>query len=258
MVRKSVALIVTVLLVLMVPAFTSCAQGGGEVVGGTTVLLVRHGQTDWNVLGYLQGWADTTLNAVGLSEVEALGASWEKEVAMSVDVIYSSTLSRTKQSAEILAKYLSIDPFEIRLEPNLREFSIGILTGVPSSQLKANQDYLNIYKNWLANTDYAQPTGPSGMPDEYTKHCLEGKEFIGESLNTCRNRVWNALEKIVSENKGKTIVVSTHGGVIGMALCVVTDTPIEKYNKQVPPNASVIQLKFADDGTVIWVNAPSE
>ncbi len=256
MFHKRLALMITVLLVLMVPGFTVCAQTGAEAVSGTTVLLVRHGETDWNALGYLQGWADTTLNPVGLSEVEELGASWEKKVGMDVDLIYSSTLNRTKQSAEILAKYLSIDPFQIRLEPNLREFSIGILTGVPSSQLKANPDYLEIYQTWLADTDYAQPTGPSAMLTEYTKHYLEGEEFIGESLNTCRNRVWNVLDKIVSENKGKTIMVSTHGGVIGMALCVVTNTPIEKYNKQVPPNASVTHLRFEDDGTVVWVNAP--
>ena len=258
MIRKNVALLIAVLLVLTVPIFTACAQGKGSAVAGTTVLLVRHGETDWNALGYLQGWADTTLNASGLSEIEELGASWREKVRMNVDAIYSSTLNRTKQSAEIIAKHLSINPFEIRFEPDLREFSIGILTGVPSSQLKANPEFLDIYKNWSSKTDYAQPSGPSAMLTDYTKHYLEGKEFPGESLNTSRDRVWNALEKIVSENKGKTILVSTHGGVIGMALCVVTDTPIAKYNKLVPANASVTQLRFEDNGSVTWVDAPKE
>jgi broad specificity phosphatase PhoE len=258
MVRKNKTLIIAVLFALVLPIFTACAQEEGEVVAGTAILLVRHGETDWNALGYLQGWADTTLNPVGLSEIEELGASWREKVGMNVDVIYSSPLNRTKQSAEILAKNLSIHPFEIRFEPDLREFSIGVLTGVPSSELKANPDFLAIYKNWSTDTDYAQPSGPAAMLTDYTKHYLEGKEFPGESLNTCRNRVWNALEKIVSENKGKTVVISTHGGVIGMALCVVTDTPIEKYNKLVPSNASVTQLGFADDGSVTWVNAPKE
>jgi len=256
--RKNAALLMAVLMVVMIPIFTAHAQDEGKVDAGTTVLLVRHGETDWNALGYLQGWADTTLNAVGLSEMEELGASWTEKVGMSVDVIYSSPLNRTKQSAEILAKHLSIHPFEIRFEPDLREFSIGILTGVPNSELKANPEFLNIYKNWSANTDYTQPSGQSAMLTDYTKHYLEGREFPGESLNTCRNRVWSAMERIVSENEGKTILVSTHGGVIGMILCVVTDTPIEKHNKLVPSNASVTQLRFDDKGSVTWVDAPKE
>jgi hypothetical protein len=74
MIRKNVALLITVLLVLTVPIFTAYAQGESNAAAGTTILLVRHGETDWNALGYLQGWADTTLNASGLSEVEELGA----------------------------------------------------------------------------------------------------------------------------------------------------------------------------------------
>lgn len=254
MLKRKAVLVVAVFLVLMLPVFAQA----GEAVGDTTVLLVRHGETDWNALGYLQGWADLTLNDVGLREVEHLGASWKEQVGMDVDVIYSSTLNRARQTAEILAKYISISPFEIRLDPDLREFSIGILTGVPSSQLKAVPEYLAIYKQWLADTSFAQPSGPSGMPSEYTRHYLEGKEFIGESLDTCRDRVWNALEKIVAENRGKTVVVATHGGVIGMALCVVTNTPIANYNKLVPANASVTQLRFGEAGNVVKVDDPGK
>lgn len=256
--KGNFVLIAAMFLVLILPAFTMLARAEGEVVGGTTVLLVRHGETDWNALGYLQGWADVTLNDVGLREVERLGASWKEKVGMDVDVIYSSTLNRAKQSAEILAKYVSISPFEIRLDPDLGEFSIGILTGVPSSQLKAIPEYLAIYKQWLSDAEYAQPSGPSGMPTEYTRHYLEGREFVGESLSTCRDRVWSALEKLVSENRGKTIVVATHGGVIGMALCIVTNTAIDKYSKLLPANASVTHLGFQDDGSVVWVNAPQK
>ena len=96
MIRKNVALLITALLILTVPIFTACAQEESNTVAGTTVLLVRHGETDWNALGYLQGWADTTLNASGLSEIEELGASWREKVGMNVDVIYSSTLNRTR------------------------------------------------------------------------------------------------------------------------------------------------------------------
>ena len=70
------------------PAFADI--GVGETASGTTVLLARHRQTDWNALDLLQGWADVTLNHVGLREVGGLGASWEEEVGLDVDVIYSA------------------------------------------------------------------------------------------------------------------------------------------------------------------------
>ena len=111
------------------------------------MLLARHRQTDWNALDLLQGWADVTLNHVGLREVGGLGASWEEEVGLDVDVIYSSPLNRTKQSAEILAKHLSISPFEIRFEPDLREASIGILTGLSGSELVSNPEFFEITRN---------------------------------------------------------------------------------------------------------------
>lgn len=98
MVRKNVALLITALLVLTVPTSTVCAQKERNAVAGTTIPLVRHGETDWNALGYLQGWADTTLNPVGLSEVEELGAVWREKAGMDVDVVYSSPINPTKQT----------------------------------------------------------------------------------------------------------------------------------------------------------------
>jgi len=221
------------------------------------VLLARHRQTDWNALDLLQGWADVTLNHVGLREVGGLGASWEEEVGLDVDVIYSSPLNRTKQSAEILAKHLSISPFEIRFEPDLREASIRILTGLSGSELVSNPEFFEIYKKWSRDQDYAQPSGPPVVITDCTKLYLEGQEFPGESGNAFRDRVLNALERIVSENRGKTVLVSTHGGVIAIILCVITDTPIAEWEGFLPGNASVTHLRFEDDGSVTWANAPN-
>jgi len=222
----------------------------------TIIILVRHGETDWNALGILQGQANTTLNDVGVSQMEDLGASWEKNVGLNVDVVYSSPSLRAKQAAEILCKYLSISPFEIKLNDNLQEMGLGILTGVPKAEIPSNPEYLDIYKQWITDLDYAQPSGQAAEISDYTKHYLEGKEFSGESLNTIQTRAWNALNEIVEENKGKIILVSSHGGIIKVILCKVTDTPLNEYSKFSVSNASTTILEFKSDGTVIWVNAP--
>lgn len=249
-----VTLIVSIIAVLPVNLAISFAET--QSTGSTIVILVRHGETDWNELDILQGRANTTLNDVGITQMENLGTSWEKNVDLDVNVVYSSPLLRARQSAEILCKYLPVDFSEIILDDNLQEMGLGILTGLPKSDLKSNSNYLDIYKSWLKDLDYAQPSGPAEMISEYTQHYLKGKEFSGESLNTVQERAWNSLEKMVTENNGKTILVSAHGGIIMLTLCKVTDTPANKYSKFSIPNASTIILEFKNNGTAIWLNAP--
>lgn len=249
-----VILIVSIAVVLSINSVILFAEA--QSTGSTIVILARHGETDWNELDILQGRANTTLNDVGITQMENLGASWQKNIDLDVNVVYSSPLLRARQSAEILCKYLPIDFSEIILDDNLQEMGLGILTGLPKSDLKSNSNYLDIYKSWLKDLDYAQPSGPAEIISEYTQHYLEGKEFSGESLNTVQERAWNSLEKMVTENNEKTILVSTHGGIIMLTLCKVTNTPANKYSKFSIPNASTIILEFKNDGTVIWLNAP--
>jgi probable phosphoglycerate mutase len=246
------ALVASILVSLLLASTISCAEI--QISESTTVILVRHGETDWNTLNILQGQANTTLNDTGITQMENLGALWEESVGLDVDLIYSSPLLRASQSAEILGKYLSADLSEIILDDNLQEMGLGILTGLPESELRSNPNYLAIYKNWLKDPNYAQPSGPTEVISEYTRHYLEDKEFSGESLNTVQRRAWNSLEKIITENKGETILCSTHGGIIQLTLCKVTDTPLNQYSSFSVPNASIIILEFKNDGTVIWVN----
>lgn len=249
-----VILLVSIVIALLTNTVISFAEN--QSAGSATVILVRHSETDWNELDILQGQANIALNDAGITQIENLGASWEQSVAINIDVVYSSPLLRARQSAEILCKYLPVNFSEIILNNDLQEMGLGILTGLPKSDLTGNPDYLTIYKNWLKDPDYAQPSGPAEIISEYTKHYLDGKEFSGESLNAVQERAWNAMGKMVAENKGKTILVTTHGGIVSIILCKVTDTPVSQYGKFSISNASVTVLDFKTDGTVTWVNAP--
>jgi broad specificity phosphatase PhoE len=90
----------------------------------TTLLLVRHGETDWNSDGRWQGHADIPLNERGRSQAEALAEELLAEE--DVDIVYSSDLARARETAEILARGLRVD---VVLDPDLREIDVGSREG---------------------------------------------------------------------------------------------------------------------------------
>ena len=95
-----------------------------EQVGDRRVLfLFRHGQTDWNREGRLQGHTDTPLNAAGLAQAEALA---KRLLAHRLDAVVSSDLTRALTSARIIAEVSGVP---LLTDPGLREVSVGLAEG---------------------------------------------------------------------------------------------------------------------------------
>lgn len=90
----------------------------------TTLLLVRHGETDWNAERRYQGHADVPLNARGREQAEALA---EQLAGEDLDAIYSSDLSRARVTAEVVAARLGIP---VVVDPDLREVDVGPVEGL--------------------------------------------------------------------------------------------------------------------------------
>jgi broad specificity phosphatase PhoE len=90
----------------------------------TTLLLVRHGETDWNADGRWQGHADIPLNEHGRAQAETLAEELLAEER--VDVVYTSDLARARETAEILAQRLGV---EVALDRDLREIDVGTREG---------------------------------------------------------------------------------------------------------------------------------
>jgi broad specificity phosphatase PhoE len=86
------------------------------------LLLVRHGETDWNRDGRWQGGSDTRLNDLGREQARALA----ERLDGSIDVLYSSDLARARETAEIVAAKLGL---EVHVDPRLRERSFGSWEG---------------------------------------------------------------------------------------------------------------------------------
>jgi broad specificity phosphatase PhoE len=97
----------------------------------TTLLLVRHGETDWNAERRWQGHADVSLNQRGREQAEQLAAQLAEEA---VDAVYSSDLCRARETAEILGARLGT---AVVLDPDLREIDVGSREGLTWPETQA-------------------------------------------------------------------------------------------------------------------------
>lgn len=95
----------------------------------TTLLIARHGETEWNREDRYQGHADPPLNATGRAQAERLGTNLAEEP---VDAIYSSDLRRASETAEIVGARLGLP---VGQEPGLREIDVGSWQGLTKAQI---------------------------------------------------------------------------------------------------------------------------
>jgi len=144
----------------------------------TTLLIARHGETDWNRARRWQGHADPPLNDFGREQARALAAT-----VTEIDAIYASDLARARQTAEIVGAEHGVP---VRVEPRLREVDVGEWSG-------------------LTNDEIAERfPGATQWTDGETR------EAMGE-------RVVAALLEIAAAHPGGRVLVVTHGGPIGAA-----------------------------------------
>lgn len=144
------------------------------------LLLTRHGQTDWNVAGKVQGSTDIELNETGIKQAEA---TREKLARENIDVIISSPLKRAKKTAEIIASGRNVP---LIIDEEITERCLGKFEGKTAKEF----DFSEMW-NYKLNKQY------------------EDAESTGELFT----RVQNFLEKVKEEYQDKTVLVVTHGGV---------------------------------------------
>lgn len=148
--------------------------------------IIRHGQTDWNVLGRIQGRQDIPLNAAGRSQAQMLAKGMEKRP---VTAIYSSPQLRAMETAMALARNQGAQVIPV---PELVEIGYGDWEGRTASDILEKERTL--YEEWWQHPATVAPPG-------------------GETLNQVDARCRKAWERIKREMKGDTAVVA-HGGTL--------------------------------------------
>jgi broad specificity phosphatase PhoE len=185
----------------------------------TTILLARHGETDWNRDGRFQGHADPSLNELGRTQAAGLAATLaDVELA----AVYSSPLRRALQTAEAVAASHGLEPVTVDA---LREVDVGSWQGLTRAELEARVP--EQFARWL---DYRQ-----GWED-------------GESYDELGRRVVPALLELAATHAGERILAVTHGGPIRAAFAFAAGSTYAEARRRGPTigNAFVAEFTFED------------
>ena len=185
----------------------------------TELILIRHGETDWNAQQRIQGHLDVPLNRNGLSQADAIGQRFRSQ---SVDKLVSSDLARAMQTAEPIAKACGLEIVE---DARLRERHLGILQGKTREQAQQQvPDAFDVFRSRIA----AAP--------------LED----GESLEVFARRVIDALTDLARLHNGKRVVAVTHGGVVDIAHRHANDIALDAPRMSPILNTSVNTLRITN------------
>jgi alpha-ribazole phosphatase len=184
----------------------------------TKLILIRHGQTNSNLEKRYSGTIDSPLNENGIKQCEALHLKLKDIV---IDKVYSSDLQRAVHSASIIFKDLLI-----KKEPAFREMNFGIFEGLTYDEIM--KKYADCYTNWIDN--FADCMIPEG-----------------ESILSLKDRVIPRLNSIITENKGKTIALLSHGGIIRVILCYVLNYGAEKFWEMEQDNCALNIIDYVED-----------
>jgi broad specificity phosphatase PhoE len=168
----------------------------------TTILLVRHGQTDWNAQQRWQGHLDIPLNETGKKQAAALARRLE---SWPIQAVYASDLQRAAMTAVSIATPLALQPI---FDPQWRERDVGDFAGLTKEEIRHR--YPDIWENM--------------------KHGLLAPPN-GEDWRALRRRAAAAFEQVVSGHNGEMVVVVSHGGLLSNVVAHVLEIPENRHGR---------------------------
>lgn len=181
--------------------------------------IARHGETDWNTLGILQGWIDVPLNLNGRSQALAMAEVHAKD---GFAAIWASPLMRSSETAETIAGVLRLPP--PICHDGLKERNFGAIQGIPKSELAELNPVLlqQILKR-----------NPAAFFEE------------GETIDEFANRVLGALTDIGEKHVGERVLVISHGWVMDVITRHINGLPRSAILNLKRKNGESIWLKVA-------------
>lgn len=182
------------------------------------LILVRHGETDWNRTGRCQGRSDIELNDNGRRQARELGLSLRDA---DISAVYSSDLKRAISTAEEVARHHGL---AVEIDPDLREMDQGEFEGLLFTEIR--ERYPDILNRWRDNPDSLR------IPE-------------GESLGEVQLRASNALDRLMALHDGKTIVAVSHNLTITTLLCKITGVGLSgfrNFNLQAACKNTILSL----------------
>ena len=193
----------------------------------TELILIRHGETDWNRELRFQGQVDVPLNATGMEQARRAARRLAGET---VHQLYCSDLLRTRQTAEPVAAQFGLGSVP---DPGLREQNFGVVDGLSVDEVQSR--HLAAWERWKRfEADYA----------------FEG----AESTRQFHARVTAALRRMVAAHAGQTLVVVTHGGVLDMVWRTARGQGLDGPRECLIPNGGLNRVRVSGEAIdiLLW------
>jgi len=159
----------------------------------TELILIRHGETEWNVAELFRGQIDIALNETGVKQAELLAGYLSTST---IEAIYSSPLQRALKTAELIAIPHQL---KVNVEPDLIDFNFGKWQGLSHREVK--ERYGDLYARWINHPERVK------MPD-------------GETLDEVRRRTARVIDKVIKKHMG-TVVIVGHRVVNKVIICAL-------------------------------------
>jgi probable phosphoglycerate mutase len=187
----------------------------------TELLLIRHGETDWNRALRFQGHIDVPLNDIGRTQAQRLSQHLQAGDWSQALHLHSSDLTRAMQTAQALVQAHRV----LQPQASLREQGFGVFEGKSVTELQLEMPEL--WQQWRRfEADFELPGG--------------------ESTRRFHRRIMQALTDLAESHRRERLVVVTHGGVLDMLWRTVQGLSLDGYRQCVIPNAGINHVVWED------------
>lgn len=207
----------------------------------TRLIFIRHGQIKANIYKLWYGSTDTKLTETGIWQATQLGQycrehfvdQYQKNHPQLKSLpIYTSPLQRAHKTAEILTQYLNDAlPVDLYLEAGFAEYSLGALEGIALTALE--KEHL-LFQKLHQDIRYAPPGG--------------------ESLLEVSQRSFSALQKIVTQHAGESVMIVSHGGLLALTFAILFHQTPQAWGKYQFYNTSLSEIVFEPEPRLIRLN----
>ena len=185
----------------------------------TEIILIRHGETEWNSQQRMQGHSNSDLSSVGQAQIQALG-QWMKNVPF--DHIYSSDSLRAKQTAEAITQFSG---HELQFDQRLREKNLGVFEGLTSEEARERH------------------------PEVFRLFKTAGSKYVideGESTQQLQDRALEIVNEIRIKHPEERVLLVTHGGFIRVVIKHSLGLSLETPTRFLIRNTGVFRLVWED------------
>ncbi len=189
----------------------------------TRLLLIRHAQSEWNASGRWQGHADPPLDATGRDQARRL-AHYLQRRHEAPAALYASPLRRALGTAEIVGAAFGLQPV---VDEQLKEYDVGVFQGLTLDEVQAR--YPSVWRDVQANVNWV----PIPQAEDRGAFC---------------DRAVAAFDAVLARHGGQTVMVVTHGGVLGAYLTCLLGLGRERHAPFAFGNASLTILEQAARG----------